>query len=220
MRQLLKRWFELAVMIILVIFLGWLVSYQGGPDLASYTTAEVSRQNLIKSVSLIGEVQKDNDDLLFLVGMLPEKDYLDVDENDEVKVEFDALADEEFSGKIRSLSEDPIVRVNTTDYRAEFEVDDMPEDILTGMHAEVRIIIDRKDDRLALPNVAIKKDGEKYFVDQIVVERKLHISKLNIERTKESISKVQIEIGFEGDDYTEITGGLKLGDRVISSTFE
>lgn len=219
MRQLLKRWFELAMMIVLLIFLGWLVSYQGGPDLASYTTAEVSRQNLIRSVTLNAEVQKDDDDL-FLSGMLSEKDYLDVDEDDDVKVEFDALPDEEFSGKIRSLSEDPIIRVNTTDYRAEFEVDDMPEDILKGMHAEVRIIIDRKDDRLALPNVALKKDGDKYYVDQVIVERKLHFSQLNIERTKESIRKVTVEIGFEGDDYTEITGGLKMGDRVISSTFE
>lgn len=219
MRQILKRWFELLVLIISLLFLGWLISYQGGPDTDNYTTTEVARKNLIKSVSVTATLKKVKDDK-FLESFLSEKEYLEVDEEDDLEIVFDSLPDETLNGSIRHISEDPIVRGNTTDYLIEFNIEDLPDEILAGMHAEVKIIIDRKDDRLALPNLAIKKEGDEYVVDQVTVERRLRLSRLNFERTKQTIKQIPVEIGFEGDEYTEITSGLKLGDVVVSSTFE
>lgn len=218
MKQLLKRWFEIIIMISCLFFLGWLVTYRSSSYDNAYSVADVSRRNIIKSITLSGET-KENKDGKYLEVYIPEKNYLEVEDNDKVEITFDSKEDIGFEGKMRSISDIPIIRGNSTDYRAEATIDEFPEDIIKGMHADMKIIIDEKLDRLSIPNISVKKDNDDYFANQVIVDRKIFIQKIHFKKEKKTIKKTTIEIGFEGDEYTEITSGLKNGDTVVSSLY-
>ena len=58
---------------------------------------------------------------------------------------------------------------------------------------------------LAVPSAAIITSNGKSYVDVIAVDADKKIT----------TSKVEVKTGTEGDEYVEITSGLKAGDRIL-----
>lgn len=70
-----------------------------------------------------------------------------------------------------------------------------------GMNGEAELLLDRRDDVLAIPSDAITTTTDGTHQVRVMVGGKPE------ERT--------IELGLQTDDWTEVTGGLAEGDRVV-----
>lgn len=132
-----------------------------------------------------------------------EVDITKIHLEDEVSVNLDALPPEQvFSASITEIdpAETEIQGVIYYQIKSVFK-EDLPE-IKPGMTANIDILADKKTDVLVIPTRAIKySDSGKY---------------VEVPGKENSIVKVEVSTGLEGDLYTEILSGLKEGDAVIT----
>ena len=80
------------------------------------------------------------------------------------------------------------------------DINGVDENVLIGMTAKVYIIAKKVENAVAVPYSAIEYDGEKAYI---------YVADGN------KISKVNVEIGTEGHEVAEITGGIKAGDKIV-----
>ena len=145
-----------------------------------------------------------------------EGDILNVHEGQPAVVKTNATGDKEFEAEVSR-----VVNIYNTNaqqaaaggtasggYSAEITMKDN-ENLLIGMNAKVRIIMDEKKDVLAVPYESIvtdEEDDSKKYVLTVVTD----------ENGVPKAKAVTVETGMEGSYYTEITGGeLKEGDKFL-----
>ena len=83
-----------------------------------------------------------------------------------------------------------------------FYIDDANDEIKMGDYAVVVLIKDKRSDVLTIPQSALTKDGESYYV-------------YCLDDNGASIY-TQVDIGFRDGVYAEVLGGIKEGDKVIT----
>jgi HlyD family secretion protein len=83
---------------------------------------------------------------------------------------------------------------------------DAPSTIVDGMSADAAITVSVAKSVLAVPIAAVISENGKKYVDVVAVDM-----------TKKTMTttKTEVKTGTEGDEYIEITSGLKAGDRVL-----
>lgn len=134
---------------------------------------------------------------------LTEIDVLQVKVGDKTTVTFDALPDKTYTGQVISVDTIGSVNSGVTNYPTLIALDDKEVTILPNMSASANIIIDSKNDVLAVPVSAVhSSDGEEYVQVQ----------------KNGQIQQVTVETGISSDSMIEITSGLVEGDTVITST--
>ena len=119
------------------------------------------------------------------------------------RISLDAFPDRAFPGHVRRVAPyvlDVEKQARTVEIEAEF---DNPEEtgLLAGYSADVEVVLDERADTLRVPTSVILPDETVFLLDPAtsrIVTRK-------------------VEIGIANWEYTEITGGLAAGDRVVSS---
>jgi len=129
-----------------------------------------------------------------------EEDIVNVIIDNYVRVELPAFPDDVFDGRV--ISVDPAEKLigGVVYYEVNISFEILGQNIKPGMTADVVIETNKKDNVLVVPAEAIeKRDGVKMA--------KVYIGKQLVYR--------DIEIGLEGEDYTEILSGLSEGDMVI-----
>lgn len=116
-------------------------------------------------------------------------------------VELDALQEVILPAVIEkiALSGQPVNGIVNYDVTFMIEVDD-PR-VRVGMTAEANIVIERRDDVITLPNVYIRRDGERAFV--------------NVLKPDNSIEEIEITLGLQGRDSSEVLTGLQTGDVAV-----
>ncbi len=116
-------------------------------------------------------------------------------------VELDALQEVILPAVIEkiALSGQPVNGIVNYDVTFMIEVDD-PR-VRVGMTAEANIVIERRDDVITLPNVYIRRDGERAFV--------------NVLKPDNSIEEIEITLGLQGRDSSEVLTGLQSGDVAV-----
>ena len=134
----------------------------------------------------------------------------------------DALPDVSISGRVLEIDASGTVNQGVVSYGVKITFDSEEEQIKPGMSITADIIIDVKQDVLALPNNAIKSQGDSYYVELVEVgdnefRQQLLASVSGIILPK-SPSMQLVEIGLSNDLSTEIVSGLKEGDIVVAST--
>ena len=133
---------------------------------------------------------------------LSENDVVKVQNNQEVKLTTDSLKDWQIAGKVSYIAPSGentngvvtyVTRVNftTTDAR-----------IKTGMTANLEIVTAQKDNVLLVPNTALLPNGNSRIVQVVGADGKP--------------SDVQVETGLSDGSFTEITGGVTEGTRIIA----
>lgn len=140
-----------------------------------------------------------------------EADILKIEEGMKAIVTTDATGDKEIAGTITRVVRVKNQSVNTTDvntasgYSAEIAIDNT--ELLVGMTAKARIVLNEKANVLAVPYDLIQTDENgKTFV--LVAEAQADGSAKAVRR--------DIEVGEEVGYYTEVTGGdLKEGEQLI-----
>lgn len=116
-------------------------------------------------------------------------------------VELDALQDVTLPAVIEkiALSGQPVNGI--VNYDVSFTIDVNDPRVRVGMTAEANIVIERREEVLALPNVYIRRDGARAFV--------------NVLKPDNSIQEVEITLGLQGRDSSEVLTGLRTGDVAV-----
>lgn len=138
---------------------------------------------------------------LRLTVQVDEVDIRLIEEGMSAFVELDALQDVVLPAVIEkiALSGQPLNGIVNYDVSFTIDVDD-PR-VRVGMTAEANIVIDRRENVLVLPNVYIRREGARAFV--------------NVLNPDNSISEVEITLGLQGRDVSEVITGLDMGDTVV-----
>lgn len=138
------------------------------------------------------------------------------------KVDFTTLSDNDtvYKSVIDSVDPANTIKTNTTSsnsssatssnsaiyYYANVLVDNKNNQLRIGMTTENTIKIAEVKNALLAPNMAVKKQGNKYVV--------------NVLNNSNEVETRTIKIGIQNDLQTEIKSGVKEGERVIVSTVE
>lgn len=91
-------------------------------------------------------------------------------------------------------------------YNVNIAIEDLEDsNIKPGMSVETLININKERNVLLVPNGALKKEGERYYVE---------VLKNNIPQ------KRVVKIGLSNEKYSKVLDGLKLGEEVVVGTSE
>lgn len=104
-----------------------------------------------------------------------------------------------FDGKVARFAD--ALSDETRTMHTEIDVENKNGALVEGMYAETSVVLQHKDDALAIPTEAIARNGSKATV--LLVD------------SQDRIEEREVTIGAEGNNRVEITSGLKPNDRVV-----
>ncbi len=153
-------------------------------------------QALIPHITLFANKKKK------LVLNTPEIYINKIHEGDSVDIVLDAYPDIHFSGHITKIDDIDTLVDGVPVYETEVLFDNEDERIRVGMNAHAMVVVQEKDNVLALPQHFIHEHDNKKFVW--------------LQKKEDEISEQEIETGLEGNDgLVEIISGLSKGQSVI-----
>lgn len=122
-----------------------------------------------------------------------------------VKISFDALPNEEFSGELIFIDPAESVQQSVIYYDIKVILTDENNNIdrlKSGMTADLGIVTTTKENVMSLPMGVITYRGGKAYVSIL---------------QEEEVKEIEIQTGVESGSFVEIVNTLKPGDKVISS---
>ncbi len=138
-----------------------------------------------------------------LSGFIDEIDVPAVEVGQAAIISFDALPDEEVSGKVVFVSLVSTVRAGVISYAATMSLEDNVTGLRDGMSATAEVIIERRDDVLLIPNRAIRGTLENPKVVVLVDGQQ---------------EEREITLGLTDGINTEVLSGLQEGEQVVLPT--
>lgn len=155
----------------------------------------------------------ENTDSLVVKGKVNESDILRVEEKMPCEIKTSATEDEVIQGSVKRIERiiSSYSDAAASGYTVEISIDDPKSKLLIGMSASVKIVLNKKEHVLSVPYDAINGgENDGYFV-------------LTCEPTDQpgmvKVVKKPVNVGFEGDYFTEITDtDIQEGDLVFTPT--
>lgn len=118
-----------------------------------------------------------------------------------VYITISAVSEEPFETVISNIS--PTADSQTKLYTVEAYLENGSHEIKPGMFASIKLVLDKKDNTISVPlNTVIESSGEKYVF--VVDENNV-------------AHKTIVETGLKNDEYIEITSGVNMGDKVVTT---
>ena len=148
---------------------------------------------------------------LVISGKVNESDILRISEDMPAEIKTSATGEKVISGKVKRIER--IISSDEKDpsegYTVEVSIDEEDSELLIGMSASVKIILDRCNDALSVPyDAVIGGDNDGYYV----------FIATSTSKGEYVISKRKITKGFDGDYYLEVTSGnLNENDIVLTN---
>jgi len=118
------------------------------------------------------------------------------------RITMDAFRNREFPATITYVSsfvETKQEQNRTLTVEAEFEVAELPENLLPGLSADIEVILDARDDVLRIPTYALLEGNRVLVV------------------VSDELEEATVETGLRNWEFTEVLSGLAEGDRVVVS---
>jgi HlyD family secretion protein len=149
-----------------------------------------------------------------------EADIGQVQEGQEVNFTVDSYPDTIFKAKVRQVRKAPVETQNVVSYLVIIDVDNLDGKLLPGMTANVEIITAVRSNVMRVPTNALRfrpraADREEEKPDKKgTPQPALYVGGADPYRP----TKRKVQIGLQGDDFTEITSGLKAGDKILVRT--
>jgi HlyD family secretion protein len=149
-----------------------------------------------------------------------EADIGGLNEGQRAEFTVDAFPSRTFTGIVRMVRYAPVTVENVVSYVTVVEVENPKLELRPGMTANVSIVLDKRDQAIALPNAALRykpQDSSKPGpppVETAPAPRK-HVYVL---RTGEP-QRVDIELGLSDGVFTEVIKGASVGQEVITSQY-
>lgn len=160
-----------------------------------------------------GDYVEQTDNMIYLIDnnsyevdvSVSEVDCLEVEVGQQVEVQFDALEDKIFLGKVTEVAnyaegDSGVVTVPVTIF-----MEEISEYFKPGISADAEIIVDTVKDTLLVPLTALQKTKQGNTV-------------LKIEDGK--AVPIFVKLGISGEYYQEITDGLQEGDRIVVNQYQ
>jgi RND family efflux transporter MFP subunit len=148
---------------------------------------------------------------------LNEIDAAKIKNGQKATLTFDAVPDLSISGVVASVDALGAVSQGVVSYAVKINFDTQDSRIKSGMSVSASIIIDMKQDVLAIPDSAIKTQGNTNYVQVFSVVPTNGTASTGF-TTKETPTEKTIETGIASDSYTEIISGLTEGEHVVVRT--
>ena len=121
-----------------------------------------------------------------------------------VEVTLDALPNEKFDGKVAAIDPIPETNQNVVTYTAYISIDEPNLGMRLGMSADLEIALEKHEDVLFVPNVAIRTRGDRQFVSKVI---------------DGELTEVTVKTGLVAGDRTEIVSGLRESDNIAVQSF-
>lgn len=149
-----------------------------------------------------------------------EADIGQVKEGQDVTFTVDSYPDDVFNAKVRQVRKAPVETQNVVSYLVIIDVDNLDGKLLPGMTANVEIITGAKSNVMRVPTNSLRfrprvadREQEKPGKEG-PPQPALYIASSDAYRP----TKKKVQIGLQGDEFTEVTSGLKTGDKVLVRT--
>lgn len=118
-------------------------------------------------------------------------------------VTLNAQPDVELSGKVIAIAETSTTVNQVVNYGVTIRLHDAPKDVRVGQTVVAQVVTGQAQDVLLVPSAAVTTAGGQSTVT--VVQNGQQVS-------------TPVEVGLEGDQFTEITSGLSEGDEIVIAT--
>jgi len=134
-----------------------------------------------------------------------EVDILNVKDGQDARITIDPYPDKEFAGTV-SYRGRTLVRTpeGLNSYALKIRITTPPTTVVDGMSADATIILSTAKGVLAVPVESVIVESGKRYVMLVSTNA----------RNKVVTTKTEIGIGLEGEDYVQVTSGLKAGDTI------
>lgn len=152
---------------------------------------------------------------------LNEVDIARIEPNQPVRATFDAVDGLTVDGKVAEVDLVGTNNSGVVTYNVKVDLDADDPRVKPGMSVNVSIIVDKKEDVLAVPSGAVKTRGGKHYVEVVRNEPTAQASSSNSNRPVAldvAPVEVPVDIGVSNDNLTEIVSGLSAGEEVVSRT--
>jgi len=133
-------------------------------------------------------------------GFIDELDIATVKVGQEASILLDSLPDTEIKGKVTFISPIGTNRAGIVSYATTIALESPSAELRDGMTATAKVVIERRDDVLIIPNKAIKVTSGKFMVKVLVDGQ---------------IEEREITVGLTDGTNTEVLSGLEEGEKVI-----
>jgi HlyD family secretion protein len=135
-----------------------------------------------------------------------ELDVLNVKASEDASVTMDAYSNQTFKGKVTYVGHTVVQTSNSVNaYAVKIQMSNPPATLVAGMAADASITTSVAKGVLAVPVESILSENGKKYVTVMSVDA----------NKKPTTTKTEVKTGIEGDEYVEITSGLKTGDRIL-----
>ncbi len=141
-------------------------------------------------------------DSLYVSAPLDEADVARVHPGLPVRITMDAFRGQSFPGTLSYVSSFVETRQEqnrTLTVEAVFTEGSLPDNVLPGLSADVEVILDAHDDVMRIPTYALLEGS------RVLVVR------------GETLESVEVKTGLRNWEFTEVTSGIAVGDRVVVS---
>jgi HlyD family secretion protein len=135
---------------------------------------------------------------------LSENDVAKVQLGQPVTLTIDALKDWKAAGTVSYIAPSAESSNGVVTYRVRVDFPDSDARVKVGMTANLTITIAQKDGVLLVPNTALLPKGAGRVVQALSADGK-------------TTSEVDVQTGLSDGTQTEITSGLKAGDRIVTT---
>jgi len=145
-----------------------------------------------------------DDSCLYVSAPIDEVDASHVQVGMVARITLDAIAGRHFNGKVRRIA--PYVldlekQARTVEVEVQFDDPAATKALLVGYSADVEIVYTTRSNVIRIPTAALL-DGDKVLV---------------LRASDERLEERQVRTGLSNWDNTEITGGLKAGEQIVTS---
>lgn len=215
-----EKWISIITYSVIIVMIGvlvWLVTWQPVPASTPAATATAEVRTVEDTLDATGVTSThviDDAEQKVIQVYVDEYAVNDLAVDQAVAVTIAALDDDEGTGKIYTIADQPRLTGDTTEYEVIIQFDTVPDHLRNGMHADITMVLTSAENVLAVPNGSVYSNNDNYYVDRVTEERRVELPRLGIQRSDVTTSPIKVDIGLEGDDYTEITSGLNAGDKV------
>jgi HlyD family secretion protein len=150
-----------------------------------------------------------------------EADIGQVQEGQDVTFTVDSYPEDVFKAKVRQVRKAPVETQNVVSYLVIIDVDNLNEKLLPGMTANVEIITGVKSNVVRVPTNALRfqpraadREKDKTPTKKDAPQPAVYLTSSDAYRP----TKRPVAVGLLGDEFTEVTSGIKAGDKVLIRT--
>lgn len=149
-----------------------------------------------------------------------EVDIAKIKTGQKANITFDAIDGLNITGQVVDVDALGTVSQGVVNYGVKIAFDTQDDRVKPGMSLAASIITDVKNDVLSVPNSAIKTQGDSSYVELVSASAGAGQLTAGIASVivSSNLQSQTIQTGLANDTMTEVTGGLKEGDYVVTQT--